>query len=144
MYLSVAVCIGYMISTFSIITHIHTHICVNGHFADILVLVSCYIKVCKKTFGGCGSSTFCTCCPFCFKTNSAKNIYFISTKLRADTCAVHCRRLLLVFVYSKNSNVLLRLAKIADYCVRKTGFFQSQPPYYCRKLRPNSRSVRTF
>ena len=35
--------------------------------------------------------------------------------------------------------MLLRLAQIAEYCVKKTGFYQSQPGLYCNELRPHPR-----
>lgn len=40
---------------------------------------------------------------------------------------------------SKKANVLLRLAEIAEYCVKKTGFFLTGPELYCNKLRPHIR-----
>ncbi|ELT99122.1 hypothetical protein CAPTEDRAFT_142019 [Capitella teleta] len=47
---------------------------------------------------------------------------------------------------SKTSNVLHRLAEIAEYCVKKTGFYQSHPSFHCNKIRPHARqrgAVRT-
>ena len=43
--------------------------------------------------------------------------------------------------YSKNSNVLHRLAEIAEYCVKMTGFFQSGQKLYCNEVRPHARYV---
>lgn len=40
---------------------------------------------------------------------------------------------------TKNSNVLLRLAEIAEFCVKKTSFFQSHHAHFCRELRPNAK-----
>ena len=42
---------------------------------------------------------------------------------------------------SKNSNVLHRLAEIAEYSVKMTGFFQSGQKLYCNEVRPHARYV---
>ena len=49
---------------------------------------------------------------------------------------MHC-----VYNCSKNSNVLHRLAEIAEYCVKMTGFFQSGQKLYCNEVRPHARYV---
>ena len=47
----------------------------------------------------------------------------------------------LLYFFSKDFNVLHRLGEIAEYCVKRTGFFHSGPLLFCNKVRPHPRYI---
>ena len=67
-------------------------------------------------------------------------IQFKTNDRQTKTCSVY----LIFDICRKNANVLLRLAEIAEYCVKCTGFFQTGPALHCNGIRPHPRFVYIF